>query len=140
MNLLYTADGHRTDFDESERAEVPRLQDIHLTMIAKQDVFLMLKGVLLHGPKRTSDPGVIQSSSMIRVMVMMVINRSKAREEHRPADVRLRALFAAKDVGGAQRFGQLAFVEVGAMSVDRIQQVHPPDRPFSRGNEKSVFK
>ena len=63
----------------------------------------MLKRVLVHGPKRTSDPGVIQSSSMIRIMVMMVINRSKAREEHRPADVRLRALFAAKDVGGAQR-------------------------------------
>src|SRR3954454_17406038 len=103
MNLLYTADGHRTDFDESELAELPRLQDVHLTMIAKQDVFLMLKRVLVHGPKRTSDPGVIERSSIIRIVVMMVINRSKAREEHRPADVRLRALFAAKDVGGAQR-------------------------------------
>jgi phosphatidylserine decarboxylase len=39
-----------------------------------------------------------------------------------------------------RHFGQLAFVEVGAMSVGRIQQVHPLDRPFSRGNEKSVFK
>src|SRR3954454_13700574 len=75
MNLLYTADGHRTDFDESELAELPRLQDVHLTMIAKQDVFLMLKRVLVHGPKRTSDPGMIQSSSMIRMVVMMVITR-----------------------------------------------------------------
>jgi phosphatidylserine decarboxylase len=39
-----------------------------------------------------------------------------------------------------RHFGQLAFVEVGAMSVGRIKQVHPLDAPFSRGNEKSVFK
>lgn len=39
-----------------------------------------------------------------------------------------------------RHFGQLAFVEVGAMSVGRIKQVHALDRPFSRGNEKSVFK
>jgi phosphatidylserine decarboxylase len=39
-----------------------------------------------------------------------------------------------------RHFGELAFVEVGAMSVGRIKQVHPLDRPFSRGNEKSVFK
>src|SRR3954468_20495104 len=103
MYLLYTPDGHRTDFDESELAEVPGLQDVHLTMVAEQDVFLMPKRVLVHGPKRTSDPGVIESSSMIRIMVMMVINRSKTREEHRPADVRLRALFAPMDMGGAQR-------------------------------------
>jgi phosphatidylserine decarboxylase len=37
-------------------------------------------------------------------------------------------------------FGQLAFVEVGALSVGRIVQVHPFDRPFSRGEEKSIFK
>src|SRR4051794_18898679 len=103
MYLLYTADGHRTDFDESELAEVPRLQDVHLTMIAKQNVFLMLQRVLVHGPKRPSDPGMIERGSSIRVMVMMVINGSKAREEHRPADVRLCALFAAEDVGGAKR-------------------------------------
>jgi len=39
-----------------------------------------------------------------------------------------------------RHFGQLAFVEVGAMSVGRIKQVHPLETPFSRGNEKSVFK
>lgn len=39
-----------------------------------------------------------------------------------------------------RHFGQLAFVEVGAMSVGRIKQVHPLHTPFSRGNEKSVFK
>lgn len=37
-------------------------------------------------------------------------------------------------------FGKLAFVEVGAMSVGRIVQVHPLDKPFRRGDEKSVFK
>jgi phosphatidylserine decarboxylase len=37
-----------------------------------------------------------------------------------------------------RHFGQLAFVKIGAMSVGRIQQVHPYDKPFSRGNEKSV--
>jgi phosphatidylserine decarboxylase len=39
-----------------------------------------------------------------------------------------------------RNFGRLAFVEVGAMSVGRIQQVHPLEKPFSRGEEKSVFK
>jgi phosphatidylserine decarboxylase len=39
-----------------------------------------------------------------------------------------------------RHFGRLAFVEVGAMSVGRIVQVHPLDTPFSRGEEKSVFK
>ena len=39
-----------------------------------------------------------------------------------------------------RHFGRIAFVEVGAMSVGRIQQVHPLETPFSRGNEKSVFK
>jgi phosphatidylserine decarboxylase len=37
-------------------------------------------------------------------------------------------------------FGRIAFVEVGAMSVGRIVQVHRLDQPFSRGDEKSFFK
>jgi len=37
-------------------------------------------------------------------------------------------------------FGRMAFVEIGAMSVGRIVQVHRLDKPFSRGDEKSVFK
>ena len=36
-------------------------------------------------------------------------------------------------------FGRLAFVEVGALSVGRIVQVHKEER-FRRGEEKSVFK
>ena len=40
----------------------------------------------------------------------------------------------------AGAFGRLAFVEVGAMSVGRIVQVHPLDAPFVKGDEKSVFK
>ena len=39
-----------------------------------------------------------------------------------------------------RNFGRLAFVEVGAMSVGRIVQVHPLDHHFERGAEKSVFK
>jgi phosphatidylserine decarboxylase len=37
-------------------------------------------------------------------------------------------------------FGRLGFVEVGALSVGRIVQVHPLDAPYGRGEEKSVFK
>jgi phosphatidylserine decarboxylase len=40
----------------------------------------------------------------------------------------------------ARHFGRIAFVEIGAMSVGRIQQVHPLDSSFARGDEKSVFK
>jgi phosphatidylserine decarboxylase len=39
-----------------------------------------------------------------------------------------------------RHFGRLAFVEVGALSVGRIVQVHPLDTPFRRGEEKSVFR
>jgi phosphatidylserine decarboxylase len=39
-----------------------------------------------------------------------------------------------------RHFGRVAFVEVGALSVGRIAQVHPTDRPFRRGAEKSVFR
>jgi phosphatidylserine decarboxylase len=39
-----------------------------------------------------------------------------------------------------RNFGRLAFVEVGALSVGRIVQVHPLDSLFQRGEEKSVFK
>lgn len=39
-----------------------------------------------------------------------------------------------------RHFGRLAFVEVGALSVGRIVQVHPLDAPFERGEEKSVFR
>lgn len=39
-----------------------------------------------------------------------------------------------------RNFGRLAFVEIGAMSVGRIVQVHPLDQLFKRGMEKSVFK
>jgi phosphatidylserine decarboxylase len=39
-----------------------------------------------------------------------------------------------------QNFGRLGFVEVGALSVGRIVQVHPLDVPFKRGEEKSVFR
>jgi phosphatidylserine decarboxylase len=37
-------------------------------------------------------------------------------------------------------FGRLAFVEVGALSVGRIVQMHDRKNPFKRGEEKSVFK
>jgi phosphatidylserine decarboxylase len=39
-----------------------------------------------------------------------------------------------------QNFGRLGFVEVGALSVGRIVQVHPLDVPFKRGEAKSVFR
>ena len=39
-----------------------------------------------------------------------------------------------------RNFGRLAFVEVGALSVGRIVQVHPADAPFQRGEEKSFFR
>jgi phosphatidylserine decarboxylase len=44
------------------------------------------------------------------------------------------------DILETKNFGRLAFVEVGAMSVGRIVQVHPREVPFLRGEEKSVFK
>src|SRR5205807_9057158 len=37
-------------------------------------------------------------------------------------------------------FGRLAFVEIGALSVGRIVQIHPLDSPFHRGEEKLVFR
>jgi phosphatidylserine decarboxylase len=36
-------------------------------------------------------------------------------------------------------FGRLAFVEIGALTVGRIVQTHPLDKPFRRGEEKSYF-
>ena len=39
-----------------------------------------------------------------------------------------------------RNFGRLGFVEVGALSVGRIVQVHPFEVPFRRGEEKSVFR
>ncbi len=39
-----------------------------------------------------------------------------------------------------ENFGRLGFVEIGAMSVGRIVQIHPIDAPFKRGDEKSVFR
>jgi phosphatidylserine decarboxylase len=44
------------------------------------------------------------------------------------------------DILETKNFGRLAFVEVGAMSVGRIVQVHPRETAFQRGEEKSVFK
>jgi phosphatidylserine decarboxylase len=37
-------------------------------------------------------------------------------------------------------FGLIGFVEVGALSVGRIVQIHPLKEPFQRGTEKSVFR
>ena len=37
-------------------------------------------------------------------------------------------------------FGRLGFVEVGALSVGRIVQVHPIEAPFRRGEGKVGFK
>jgi phosphatidylserine decarboxylase len=37
-------------------------------------------------------------------------------------------------------FGRLGFVEVGALSVGRIVQVHPLGTPYHRGDEKSAFR
>jgi phosphatidylserine decarboxylase len=39
-----------------------------------------------------------------------------------------------------RNFGQLAFVEVGALAVGRVVQVHPLEKSFRRGEEKSVFR
>ncbi|HEV2656104.1 MAG TPA: phosphatidylserine decarboxylase [Ktedonobacteraceae bacterium] len=38
-----------------------------------------------------------------------------------------------------QHFGRLAIVELGALTVGRIAQVHPIQQPFQRGELKSVF-
>jgi phosphatidylserine decarboxylase len=38
-----------------------------------------------------------------------------------------------------EHFGQLAFVEIGALTVGRVVQTHRLDRPFCRGEEKSYF-
>src|SRR3954466_15304582 len=39
-----------------------------------------------------------------------------------------------------KNFGRLGFAEIGALSVGRIVQVHPHERPFVRGDQKSVFR
>lgn len=39
-----------------------------------------------------------------------------------------------------RNFGLLGFVEIAALSVGRIGQVHPLDMPYRRGAEKSVFR
>jgi phosphatidylserine decarboxylase len=39
-----------------------------------------------------------------------------------------------------RNFGRLGFVEVGALSVGRIVQVHPLGAPYRRGDEKSAFR
>jgi phosphatidylserine decarboxylase len=39
-----------------------------------------------------------------------------------------------------KNFGRLGFVEIGALSVGRIVQLHPLERPFLRGEQKSVFR
>jgi phosphatidylserine decarboxylase len=39
-----------------------------------------------------------------------------------------------------QNFGRIGFVEIGALSVGRIVQVHFIDKPFKRGEEKSIFR
>jgi len=38
-----------------------------------------------------------------------------------------------------RNFGTLAYVEVGAIGVGRIEQTAPEDRPFARGSEKGRF-
>jgi len=40
----------------------------------------------------------------------------------------------------SRNFGRLGFVEIGALSVGRIVQMHPLDHPFRRGAQKSVFR
>jgi phosphatidylserine decarboxylase len=39
-----------------------------------------------------------------------------------------------------RNFGRLAFTEIGALSVGRIVQMHPVEMPFTRGDQKSVFR
>jgi len=39
-----------------------------------------------------------------------------------------------------QRFGRLAYVEIGAMCVGKIVQTHPDGQPFGRGDEKGYFR
>jgi phosphatidylserine decarboxylase len=39
-----------------------------------------------------------------------------------------------------RNFGRLAFVEIGALSVGRIVQIHSLEESFRRGDEKSVFR
>jgi phosphatidylserine decarboxylase len=39
-----------------------------------------------------------------------------------------------------RNFGRVGFVEIGALSVGRIVQKHPIERPFARGKQKSVFR
>lgn len=38
-----------------------------------------------------------------------------------------------------RNFGRVGFVEIGAMTVGRIAQTHPVEKPFSRGAEKGYF-
>jgi phosphatidylserine decarboxylase len=72
------------------------------------------------------------------------------RRGHRLWTVNWRALLSKPDILFSnerniniletRNFGRLGFVEVGALSVGRIVQVHPLDPPFQRGEEKSMFR
>lgn len=44
------------------------------------------------------------------------------------------------DILETKHFGRLGFVEFCALTVGRIVQRHPLDRPFERGARKAVFK
>jgi phosphatidylserine decarboxylase len=39
-----------------------------------------------------------------------------------------------------RNFGRVAFVEIGALTVGKVAQVHDPAQPFERGQEKSFFR
>jgi hypothetical protein len=59
VDLDNTADRHRPDFNKPELSEIFRFKNVYLTLIAKQNIGLILQGVPVDRPQATSEPGDI---------------------------------------------------------------------------------
>ena len=53
---------------------MPRLQNIHLPMVSKENVALMKKRMPIDGPQWTADPRAIDGFAVVGIVVMVIIH------------------------------------------------------------------
>src|SRR5690242_706593 len=103
MNLLDAPDRHGSDLDVGDGAEVFRMENADLAVIAKKNIRLVPQGMPIDGPERSTLPDGFDGRSVIEIMIVVVIDRRKPREDDGTTDEPCCTPIASQHTGSVER-------------------------------------
>src|SRR6195256_736707 len=99
MPLHDAPDRQGPDLDESHPPEIRGLEDVYLTLVAKQNVGFGEKRVPVHRPESPAGAVMLGGPAVVEIMDVVVVHRRQPREDHGTAFKTPRNLIAENPRG-----------------------------------------